>query len=110
MDSIEAAPFEMLSEEQASLLLQFSYSVGKFITGSTAMAIVMMIARHTVVHGESRVSHKDFQRRCGVCRRTVDNAMKQLRRHSLIERIGSTDRGAAIYRACLLPEHTHEVV
>ncbi|WOC15393.1 hypothetical protein [Pseudochrobactrum sp. MP213Fo] len=101
MDSIEAAPFENLSEDQAERLLQHYYNIEKLLTGGTAIAIIMIIARHTAILGEARISHKTFQQYFGVCRRTVDNAMKQLRKHNLIERIGTDTRGFAIYRANL---------
>jgi transcriptional regulator of nitric oxide reductase len=96
--SIEEAPLE-LTEPQAEFLLAHCYAVEAQVRSSKAIAIVMAIARDTVLRGSSSISHKEHGRRIGACRRSVDDAMKLLKRRDLIERIGTTDLGVSIYRA-----------
>lgn len=96
--SIEGDPLE-LTEPQAEFLLDFYHRVEASVRSSKAIAIVMAIARDTVLRGESKIPHKEHGRRIGACRRSVDDAVKLLKRHDLIERTGTTDTGVAIYRA-----------
>lgn len=96
--SIEEIPLE-LTEEQAEALWNFSNEVERLFRSSTALGILMVIARHTLLAGECRVSHKAFGLRHGKCRRSIDVAIKMLKRHRLIDVVGRDDRGAAIYRA-----------
>jgi len=96
--SIEEEPLE-LTEQQAEFLLEHCYAVEAQVRSSKAIAIVMAIARDTVLRGESRIPHKEHGRRIGACRRSVDDAMKLLKRRGLIERVGRTEQGVSIYRA-----------
>lgn len=107
MQPIEAAPLDDLdvTEEQATRLLEFSYSAERLTTSSHAISILMRVARHSLLYGECRTSHKEFGRRSGACRRTIDVAIKKLKRLGLIERVGTTDNGVAIYRADIQPGH-----
>lgn len=98
MKKIEAAPLD-LTEEQATILWDWSYEIEAVIKRSAGIAIAMNVGRNTLLHGESRVSHKEYGRRCGVCRRSIDTAVKQLKQHDIIQRIGTTPAGIAIYRA-----------
>ncbi|ESZ76502.1 hypothetical protein [Mesorhizobium sp. L103C105A0] len=98
--SIEDAPLE-LTEQQAEFLLGFYYKTERLVQSSAAIAIVTAIARETVLGGACRISHKEFGRRTGACRRSIDTAIKTAKRAGLIDRIGTTDGGVAIYRACL---------
>ncbi|MGX9574074.1 hypothetical protein [Mesorhizobium sp. f-mel] len=98
--SIEAPPLA-LTEDQEERLLNWSYGMEPIINRSTALAIALNVGRNTLLRGESRTSHREYQRRCGVCRRSVDSAVKLLKRHGIIERIGTAQEGHAIYRANL---------
>ncbi|PWL19270.1 hypothetical protein DKP76_01535 [Falsochrobactrum shanghaiense] len=98
MKKIEAAPLD-LTEDQATILWDWSYEIETVIKRSAGIAIAMNVGRNTLLHGESSVSHKEYGRRCGVCRRTIDTAVKQLKQHDIIQRIGTTEAGVAIYRA-----------
>ncbi|MEF2555533.1 hypothetical protein VQ044_04490 [Aurantimonas sp. C2-5-R2] len=88
-----------ITEEQAEALLNWSYAIERVIRRSTALAIAMNVGRNTLALGQSSVSHKEYQRRCGVCRRTVDTAVKLLKKHRIIARVGTSEHGSAIYRA-----------
>ena len=88
-----------MTEEQAEDVLGFYYNAEGAVRSSTALAIAIGIARETVLHGDSCISHKEFGRRTGACRRSIDTAIKALKRHDLISRVGTTDGGVAIYRA-----------
>lgn len=98
--SIEAQPLD-LTDSQAEFLLEFHYAAEREVRSSTALAIVTAIARDTMLRGDARITHRELQRRTGTCRRTVDSAIKTLKARGLIERTGTTDTGAAIYRANL---------
>jgi hypothetical protein len=102
MEPIEAAPLDAtdeLTDFRAEQLLAWSYDMERHGLRSSALAIALNVGCNTLLRGESRTSHKEYGRRCGVCRRTIDNAVKQLKRHRIIERIGTTPEGSAIYRA-----------
>jgi hypothetical protein len=95
----DVAPADDITDAQAETLLNWSYDMERVVRRSTALAIALNVGRNTLIHGESRVSHKEYGRRCGVCRRSIDTAVKLLKKHRIIERIGTTEQGSAIYRA-----------
>lgn len=103
--SVEAQPLDQserdLSEEDAELVLVFMGNAELRVRSSTAISIAVSIARETILWGESRITHKDFGRRTGACRRSIDKAIKTLRCTRLIERIGTTESGVAVYRAAV---------
>jgi CRP-like cAMP-binding protein len=102
--SIEATPLD-LTEEQADFLLDYHCRLEPELKSSVALSAATIIARETVLHGHASVSHKEIVRRTGSCRRTVDNAIKRLKDRNLIERIGTTATGSAIYRATFNMPH-----
>lgn len=108
--SIEAPPLEALREEQAERLLEFTTRVESTLPSGTALAILMWIAADTLLGGQCAIPHRAFQRRCGVCRRTVDAAIKTLKRRELIVRVGATPGGWSIYRANLDERQTDALV
>jgi hypothetical protein len=107
--SIEESPLE-LTEQQAEAVLDFYYEAERNITSSAALAIVTAIARETVLLGSSHITHKEFGRRTGRCRRSIDTAVKVLKGHNLIRRVGTTDGGSAIYRAVFAAERAAHAV
>ena len=88
-----------LTEDQAEFLLDFHYRTMTVVRSSAALGILMAVSRDTVLRGDCRTSHKQFGRLNGKCRRSVDTAIKLLKGHHLIERVGTTEAGGAIYRA-----------
>jgi hypothetical protein len=88
-----------LNDEQGEAALRFVDHAETIVQSGTAIAILIRIVRETLAKGESRTSHSEHGVRTGRCRRTIDGAFKTLKKHSLITRIGTTDRGVAIYRA-----------
>jgi hypothetical protein len=104
--TIEAPPLD-LTDEQAQALLDWSYEIEQTIRSSKAIAIAIDVRRNTMLAGQSTTSHGEYQRRCGACRRSIDNAIKLLKRLKIIERIGTTPDGRAIYRANA--ERAHDV-
>jgi hypothetical protein len=104
--SIEAPPLD-LTDEQAQALLDWQDHIEQEIRSSRAIAIAMDVARNTLLFGQSDTSHGEYERRCGACRRSIDSAVKLLKRQQIIERIGKRPDGRAIYRANL--ERAHAV-
>lgn len=88
-----------LNEEQAEKALEFLYKAETTLESSTAFAVLSRITRETLATGESRTSHKAHGAYTGKCRRSIDTALKALRRANLIERVGTSDQGTAIYKA-----------
>lgn len=64
-----------------------------------ATRIATDIALDTIAHDVCTVTHKEFGRRTGAGRRTVDNALKSIQALGLVERVGRTDEGRSIYKA-----------
>jgi hypothetical protein len=96
--SIEALPLD-LNEDQAEFALDFYYRAEAAHVGWTAIAIAIDVARNTILAGTSCVPHREYQRRTGKCRRSVDKAIKRLKAAGLIERIDTSPEGIAVYRA-----------
>ena len=91
------APLE-LTDEQATRVLDMLQGAERVVRSSTALAILISIGRNTLVCGDCRLAH-EFGRVTGACRRSIDKAVRTLKKHELISRVGTTDNGVAIYRA-----------
>lgn len=92
---------QTLSEGDIELAFEFIGNAAELSNSKTATRIVKDIAEDTLRHGACSVTHKEFGRRTGKCRRTVDYAFKRLLRLGLIERIEKTADGRSTYRAIL---------
>ncbi|RJG44925.1 hypothetical protein [Mesorhizobium sp. DCY119] len=90
--SIEDVP-----ERDVERSMDYMGAVSKLAPSRTAMRVAMDIAEESLLKGESRLTHKELERRTGVCRRTLQRAIFQLRSHGLIDRTGTTDEGTAVY-------------
>lgn len=91
--SIEQVPEQHLNRAQA-----FMGAVTRLSNSRTAARIAQYILREHLLSGKCELSHKEFERRANSCRRTVQRAIHSLLRNELIVRIGTTDKGHAIYQ------------
>lgn len=94
------APLD-LSDDQAGAVLELLAHAEKSVRSSTAMGILIRIASNTLTEGQCTISHTGFARMTGTCRRSIDTAIKRLKRDNLIARVGTTAEGRAIYCANL---------
>lgn len=86
-------------QRDVAMAIDYLSAVSMLARGRTAVRIASWIADECLLKGESRISHKEFQRRAGVCRRTVQLAIRSLVRLGIVRRSGTTDAGIAIYSA-----------
>ncbi len=85
--------------------LDFIGNAAELSNSKTATRIVKDIAEDTLRFGRCELTHAEFSRRTGKCRRTVDNALKRLQRLGFIEKTDRTPEGRSIYRAILGGAH-----
>ncbi|KAB2761988.1 MarR family transcriptional regulator [Brucella anthropi] len=94
-DSLQDVP-----EDQIERAMLFMGAALRLTRSRTADRIAQSIVNECLLHGECRLSHKEFERRTGSCRRTVSRALQNLLSAKLIERIDFTDDRRSVYR-CL---------
>ncbi len=87
-------------ERDVAMSLDFLSAVAAAAPSRTAVRFATDIAHECLLAGESRITHKELQRRAGVCRRTTQHAIHSLLDRDIIRRIGTTPQGSAIYQAC----------
>lgn len=87
-------------EPRIQAALDFMGAVVRLTPSRTATCIAQLIADECLLKGESALTHKEFERRTGTCRRTVQVAIRRLLDRRVIQRVRRTDEGNSIY-ACL---------
>ncbi len=87
-------------EDQVERAISFIAAALRLVHSKTAARIAQYIADECLLHGQSNLPHKEFERRTGTCRRTVSRALQNLLAMKIIERIEHTEERRSVYRCC----------
>ncbi len=90
-----------LSAQDAEAVIEFIGRATELTQSKTAIRLAKDIAEETLRQGVCRVTHAEFGRRTGKCRRTIDLALKRIQALGLVEKIERTPEGRSVYRAVL---------
>lgn len=90
---------EDVPEKDVARSIDYMQAVARLASSRTAVRVASDIAKDTLLRGECRLTHREFERRTGACRRTMQRVIRNLIDARLIKRTGTTDTGQAIYVA-----------